>query len=87
MFCTGDTVTLSVSHSGGFFFWAGLLRKALFGCRENLGAMRKETGIGEIGNVHSRAFVFCLFARGSVFQFFFLVKVSSASKKSRAFLV
>lgn len=56
-----------------FFFWAGLLRKALFGYRENLGEMRKEMGIGEIGNVSSRAFVFCDFARESMFQFFFLV--------------
>lgn len=60
-----------------FFFFleggrggTGLVRKALFGCRENLGEMRKEIGIGEIGNVNS---VFCDFARGSVFQFFFLV--------------
>jgi hypothetical protein len=73
MFCTGDTVTLTVSHSCFFFFWAGLLRKALFGYRLNLGEMRKEMGIGEIGNVSSRAFVFCDFARESLFQFFFLV--------------
>jgi hypothetical protein len=36
----------------------GLVRKALFGCQENLGEMRKEMGIVEIGNVNYFSAIF-----------------------------